>query len=158
MRSDDEGVPVGVDHEGPSSTRALRLILTYRGGDVVVDDVVFVQKRLPPSDDLPEGRPEGELSGFWYELRDSAGEVLYRQIVGNPIIDAWIEPSNEPDAEAAGWRRIAAVPDSKTFSLLVPAVAGGDHVLLFSSPLEDISEAQPATARWRIDLPASERE
>lgn len=149
---------MAVGDEGSSGTRALRLVLTYRGGDVVLDDVVFVRKRLPPSDDLPEGGPEGELSGFWYELRDSAGEVLYRQIVGNPIIDAWIEPSNGPDAEAAGWRRIAAVPDSKTFSLLVPAVAGADHLLLFSSPLEDTSAAQPAAERWRIGLPASNRE
>jgi hypothetical protein len=141
-----------------ASTRALRLILTYRGGDVSLEDVVFVAKRLPPSDELPEGGQEGELSGFWYELRDRAGEVLYRQIIGSPIIDAWVEPAEESRSEGSVWRRIAAVPDAKTFALLVPDLSNGDSVVLFSSPLDDTGVARPAAPLWRIQLPVRERE
>lgn len=132
-------------------------MLTYRGGEVSLDDVMFIVKRLPPSDDLPDVGPEGQLSGFWYELRDRAGEVLYRQIEGNPIIDGWIEPIESREPERSDFRRIAAVPDEKAFMLLIPDLADGDHVLLFSSPLDEPGIARPAEPLWRIDLPRDEK-
>ena len=136
-----------------TSTQALRLMLTYRDGTVVLDDVVPVVKRLPPSDPLPETSAERPLSGFWYELRDRNGEVLYRQIEPNPIINAWIEPVDRDGRDSAGIRRIAAVPRMKAFTLLVPDRADGDHVLLVSSPLDEPGIARPAEPRWRIPLP-----
>lgn len=129
-------------------------MLTYRDGAVVLDEVASVVKRLPPTDPLPESPAERPLSGFWYELRDRNGEVLYRQIEANPIINAWIEPVEGDGRDSAGLRRIAAVPRTKAFTLLVPARAEGDYVLLFSSPLDDKPGiARPAEPRWRIPLP-----
>lgn len=131
-------------------------MLTYRDGEVSLDDIAFVVKRLPPSDDLPDAGPEGQLSGFWFELRDQHGEVLYRQIEGNPIIDAWIEPIEAREPERSKFRRIAAVPNEKAFMLLIPDHVDGDHVLLFSSPLEEPGIARPAEPLWRIGLPRDE--
>lgn len=139
------------------TTEALRLVLTYRAGDVVLDEVMFVAKRLPPSDDLPEVGPEGALSGFWYELQDEAGEVLYRQIIGNPIISGWVVPSEEPE-EGPGLSRLEAIPETKTFALLIPYMPEGRHVVLFSTPLEAAGVALPAEPQWRVELPPPEHE
>ena len=139
----------------PTPAEALRLVLTYRQGDISLDEVVPVTKRLPPSQDLPEGGPEGELSGFWYELRARNKEVLYRQIMGNPILDTWVEPRQDRESERVGMRRMAAVPELKTFALLVPHSPECDHVVLFSSPLEEPGLGLPAEPRWSIELPSS---
>lgn len=132
---------------------ALRLVLTYRrdapaGEEVTLREVLRIQKRLMPPDELPRelDRP---LSGFWYELRDADEEVLYRRIIGNPIT-TWIYLPGEEDPTRL--MHYESLPDEKTFALLVPAFPEGTHVILFSSPLDPSSAALPAEPMWRIPL------
>jgi len=49
--------------------------------------------------------------------------------------------------------RDEAVPQQRVFTLLTPAASGGDSLVLFSSPLELNSQAEPATeiARFTVE-------
>lgn len=146
------------DEQIPAPSGALRLTLSYRDGKVTLDDIMFLAKQLPPSDDLPEGGPEGELSGFWYELQDREGRVLYREITSNPILDTWIEPVEEETRSDGAIRRLVAIPESKTFATLVPYHRGIEtELVMASSPLSANGQLGPATEQWRIALPVDER-
>ncbi len=140
------------EHQLPE--KALRLVLTYRrdapaGEEVTLREVLHIEKQLMPPDELPRelDRP---VSGFWYELHDADGKVLYRRIIGNPI-RTWIDLPGQEDPTRLVHSE--SLPDEKTFSLLVPAFPKGTHVILFSSPLDPLSAALPAEPRWRIQLP-----
>lgn len=145
------------EHQLPEET--IRLVLTYRrdalaGEEVTLREVVRIKKRLMPPDELPR-KPDRPLSGFWYELHDADGEVLYRRIIGNPI-RTWIDLPGEEDPTRLV--HFESLPDEKTFSLLVPAFPEGTHVILFSSPLDPLSAALPAEPMWRIPLPPQRKQ
>lgn len=140
---------------------ALRLVINYRAGDVMLEEVIPLDKLLPPSDDLPEGGPEGELSGFWFELRDRSGRTTYRQIESNPLVHACSDVIEDREGGGTELRRLAAVADDTTFTFLIPRPRGeGAHVVIFSSPLDAVAEGigVPAEPRWRIELPADQPE
>lgn len=146
------------DDQVPAASGALRLTLQYRDGKMTLEDSMFLAKRLPPSDPLPEGGPEGELSGFWYELQDREGRVLYREITSNPILDTWIEPVEGETRSNGAIRRLVAIPESKTFATLVPYHRGIEtDLVMISSPLSGDGHLGPATEQWRIALPIDER-
>lgn len=133
---------------------ALRLVLVYRrnpsaGNEITLQDVIRIKKRLMPSDRLPLelDRP---LSGFWYELRNAAGDVLYRRIIGNPIKNAIDLPGEMDPAKIVHYE---SIPEEKTFSLLVPAFEDGTQLILFSSPLDPSAGALQVEPKWRIQLP-----
>lgn len=128
---------------------ALRLVLIYRGGDVTLDQALRVRMRLPPSDDLPERRPEEPLSGFWYELQDDEGEIFYRQITAHPI-RSWAEIPDEEDPR--GLIPVEFLPEEAVFNLVVPDVPRARRVVLFSSPLDRPSVSAPAEPLWVIRI------
>ncbi|MCU7495158.1 MAG: hypothetical protein HF314_18530 [Ignavibacteria bacterium] len=138
---------------------ALRLVLLYRrnappGEEITLREVIRVKKTVMPSDRLPLelDRP---LSGFWYELRNAAGDVLYRRIIGNPIKNSIDLPAEkEPDHLV----HYESIPDEKTFSILVPAFAEGTQLILFSSPLEPSARTSSVEPKWRISLPPQKKE
>lgn len=137
---------------------ALRLVLTYRrhappGQEVTLDEIQRVEMRLSASDELPEHEPDEPLSGFWYELQSHHGEVLYRQIIGNPIRTSVYLPDEEDPTRLV---RLETLPEEKTFVLLVPAFPEAAEVVLHSSSLDEPSISAPAEPMWRIPLPRRE--
>lgn len=72
--------------------------------------------RLPSSDELPERESDAPLSGFWYEFQTEDGEVLYRQIISNPI-RTWVDIPDEEDPTRLV--RLEIVPEEKTFVLQI---------------------------------------
>ena len=60
-----------------------RVVLRFSEGAFELVGVSPVTAVLPPSDALPGAL--GELSGFWFELQSSDGEVRYRRVVGDPV-------------------------------------------------------------------------
>ena len=140
---------------------AWRLVINYRAGHVVLDDVIPLDKLLPPSDDLPAGGPEGELAGFWFELRDGSGRTTYRQIESNPLVHACSDVIADREGGGTELRRLAAVADDTTFTFLIPRPRGdGAHVVIFSSPPDAVAQgiSVPAEPRWRIQLPVDQPE
>jgi hypothetical protein len=139
-----------------NAVAANRVVIQFEGGNFTLLERLELRTILPPSDELPDsGR---ELSGFWYELRDSAGSLLYRRIIESPVTVRFEGPATgaggEPpeDAEGATAERIESIPERTVFSLLIPAASDGDQLVLFSSPLEEGQQFRAATEVARFDL------
>jgi len=87
-------------------------------------------------------------SGFWYELRNAEGQIIYRHIQQNPIRYA-VEVPSEPERPIA-WQ---SVKDPKgTFVLLIPDIDKADSLVLFSSPLEVQKSQQSVKELVRFDF------
>ena len=141
-----------------STGTALRLILTYRQGlpsgqEIALEEIERIDMLVEASDELPKAGSENLLSGFWYELQTADGEILYRKITANPI-RLWI---NLPDdEEPAHIVRHETLPEENIFTLLVPYYSEATTVILYSSPLNQFDNAEPAEPLWRIEIPILE--
>lgn len=133
-----------VDRSGPSE----RVVLEFARREIGILSRSTAGALLPPSDDLPEGKPR--VSGFWYELQSADGAVLYRRIITDPIRLVSERPEigsghSKPD-------RKESVPQERVFTLLIPRPVEGDQLVIFSSPLEIGAQAKPAHEVARIRL------
>src|SRR5207248_2014184 len=61
--------------------RALRLTFAYRGERIELLEVQRVAMFVPPGDSLEDREAR---SGFWLELRDGGGSLLFRQAMHHP--------------------------------------------------------------------------
>jgi hypothetical protein len=115
---------------------AERIDIAFERGSYAVVSRVPVTKVLPPSDDLPAG--PGPFSGFWFELRAADGSLRYRRVIGDPVLIVAEAPipvkGARPGSAAVTLDRHTAVPDTCTFTVLVPAPQAGDELLLFGPP------------------------
>lgn len=128
----------GLAQSGATSVQ--RLIVKFEGGTFSLQGQTLVTKRIPRSDLLPLS--PGPLSGFWYELQDDNGSVLYRRVIGNPMRAAFEGPDLENGNQPV---LIDTIADPMTFALLVPLLSSATQVVIFSSPLEPGAQAEPAT-------------
>lgn len=72
---------------------------------------------------------EGELTGFWYELRDAAGQPLWQLVGRNPF---------RGTVEMVGDEGSATAPDDQDAGVcvvVVPALPGGTTVAVMAPPL-----------------------
>jgi hypothetical protein len=117
---------------------AERITIAFERGSYAVVSRVAVTKVLAPTDDLPAG--PGPYSGFWFELRAADGSVRYRRVIADPVllVSEARGPGGTGPGDAAGaprgLDRAAAVPDTRSFVVLVPAARDGDQLLLFGPP------------------------
>ncbi len=129
----------------PSSpTRALRLTLEYEGRTVSVVSREHLAKVTPPSHALSGYERH---SGFWYELQDAKGQVLYRRIRDNPIrvdVEAY-DPEGGP-------RRYPVKRPRGIFVVLVPDLPKADALVLMSSPLDPRRKLESAQPLAKIPL------
>jgi hypothetical protein len=84
---------VQVDFEATEGPRALRLTLRYQGQQVELIDREELAMVVPPHEELPT---EGEVSGFWYELQDTAEATVYRRLGRNPMLTHVEIPTGDP--------------------------------------------------------------
>lgn len=124
----------------------LRLTFSYRGRSVQLtarDRVAMI----PPPGESTRIRPD--QSGFWIELRDARGRVLYQRVVQSPIrFDVEIF-----EDETGGTIRREPVTDpGGTFELLVPDLPLAQSLVLMSSPPEPERAAEAAQALARFQL------
>jgi hypothetical protein len=132
------------------SNRAIRLTFTYEGGEIRLVARQDVEKLVPPSDPIEEQRQD--QSGFWVEVQGEQGRPLYRRIMHNPIETSVEVLSDDPE------RPLANVPIDQprgTFFVTIPAVAGAESVVVFSSPIDPSDERaamRPASEIARFDL------
>jgi hypothetical protein len=126
--------------------RTLRLTFAYEGATVHLLSRMSVEMITPAASPTP--MRDGQ-TGFWYELRDRAGRILYQRAMQNPIqVDAEIFPEDQG-------RTISRVPIRQprgTFTLLVPDLVEGDTLVLYSSPLEPAKATAPASEIARFQL------
>ena len=129
-----------------AAQRSLRLTIEYRGSDLSVVDRRSVEMLAPVSDAI---RGYDGQSGFWYELRSSTGETVYRRVIHNPIRADVEEHTVEPTLMT---RRHAVAEPSGVFTVLVPDDPQAAKLVLFSSPADPAAVAQPAGQIAEFDL------
>ncbi|MCO6435577.1 MAG: hypothetical protein J5J06_00640 [Phycisphaerae bacterium] len=139
---------------GPQAVERLKIEFSSnipdKAGEFRLISRMDVQMVLPPSDELPATKGADLPSGFWYELQSADGSVKYRRIIHNPVFIVFEGPDLSKSDMVPD--RVESLPEQRVFSLLIPAPDSGDEVVLFSSPLEPDSHAQPASEVGRIPL------
>ena len=117
--------------------KAWRLICTFDGADVRVTSRRRIEMVVPPTDSL-EGY-EGRV-GFWIELRDRQGRVVYRRSMQSPF-----ERTAEVLVDSVTGL-LAHMPIDQvrgTFVVLVPDLDQGEYVALINGT------AQPGATQGR---------
>ncbi|MER6160376.1 peptidoglycan-binding protein, partial [Streptomyces sp. NPDC001868] len=145
------GSPPGPDPT-PAEPRAMRLTFSYdsadwdAGGPVVRfvsrEDLRMLAPRGADPDDLPQGR-----SGFWYEVRDAAGRVLYWRSRHLPIAVVREVPHPED-----GLSTVALDNPRGTFELVAPVLPEGASVVLLSSPPDPARLTEPASEIFSLPI------
>ncbi|HEV3401408.1 MAG TPA: hypothetical protein VG078_06260 [Acidimicrobiales bacterium] len=130
---------------------AVRLIFAYEGGDLRLVSRQRVDMVTPPTV-APAGPAAG--GGVWAELRDVRGQVLERRAVPEfprPNVEVF-GPAPAPSVSRAPVER-----PSGAFAVLLPEVAGADHVALLAAPepTGPATEAGEARELLRVDLAGS---
>jgi hypothetical protein len=119
-----------------------------QGGPVVRfvsrEDLDMTAPLAADPDDSPEGR-----AGFWYEVRDAVGRVLYRRGRHLPIAVLREVPGPEGDG---GLSALAVDASQGTFELLAPVLPEGATLVLFSSPPDPDRLEEPASEIFSLPL------
>jgi hypothetical protein len=125
--------------------RTLRLVFAYHNAEMELIDRRSVEMVAPPTDGLV-GRPE---TGFWYELRSSDEQVLYRRLAQNPMrvsAEVLTEDRERPIAR----ERLSEVRGE--FVLHVPDLLATRSLVFFASPQEPARLSEPAEEVGRVEL------
>jgi hypothetical protein len=108
----------------PPPTAAWRLTFEYDGDDVRVVSRERVEMLAPPDDE--ELLSQGD-AGYWVEVRDDDGAVLYRQVLHDPIrtdVEVFPEDPSQPI------ERVALEHPQGVFQVVVPDLAAGSEAVL----------------------------
>lgn len=118
--------------------QAVRITIAYRGPELRVASRQTVAMRTLPSHEL---QAPDRQSGFWFQVEDAGGRVLYRRVMQSPIRFDTETVSNDPQRPLM---RVAVDEPDGVFFLLVPLLREAQTVRVFSSPLEPHKDAEPA--------------
>lgn len=125
----------------------LRLVFSYKQEDFGNDPfaqliLVQVLDQLPPlAEDVV---PLGEHSGYWVELQDTAGNVLYREFLSD-LIEFRTETLDELSA-------VEAADPSGTFELVIPKLPRAVQLVLFGPTLAAAEHDGPSDVILTFDL------
>jgi len=128
----------------PKADYTLRVAVDYKGPVIRIAGSERVAMIAPPS---VTAAPQMGQSGFWFELRDAAGKLLFHRALHNPI-RADVEVFSS-DASRSIARVPVAAPEGR-FELLVPDVPGAQSLVLYGSPAEPAFA--PAKELLRVDV------
>lgn len=107
----------------PRRVRRLRLRYSNNNWETIAN-IILDRKTLRHSAELPFGT----LSGFWYELRDRSGKLLYRGKSANPF-----EPSLELFELDGSISRVPLQRKEVYVELLIPDLPEGERLFIFSN-------------------------
>lgn len=126
--------------------RSLRFTFRYEGEQIRLVDRREVDAVTPPSEDLERPKP-AERSGFWLELQDREGRVLYRRVIRHPV-----RANAEVATGDGGFTNEVSVAERGSFSLVVPNLSPAADLALFASPLDRPNVPEPASEIVRVPL------
>jgi hypothetical protein len=92
--------------------------------------------------------PRSGQSGYWVELRDAAGDLLYHRALSNPI-RADVEVYSD-DPRQTLTRIPMAAPEGQ-FEVLLPDLPDAHTFLFFGTP-DGASESAPSRELFRADV------
>jgi Putative peptidoglycan binding domain len=125
----------------------LRLVFSYKQEDFGNDPfaqliLVQVLDQLPPlAEDVV---PLGEHSGYWVELHDTAGNVLYREFLSD-LIAFRTETLDELSA-------VEGADPSGSFELIIPKLPRAVQLVLFGPSLAAAEHDGPSDVILKFDL------
>ncbi len=126
-------------HPWDTSTR---LNFEYHDRDIELVSWNRLKKISPPSDPMENYEDE---SGWWVILTDGRGNVVYRQVIHNPIrIDK--ELFSYGRKGGVSWEIPNAAEQNAEFSVLVPDIPTATHLSLYGSFEED----EVSVPSWEI--------
>jgi hypothetical protein len=133
--------------------RAIRLTFSYEGGRIELKSRKALITRTPPSASFTVHERE---SGFWFQVQDANGNLIYRKVMDDPIkFD--IETISDQDPE----RPFTRIPVSKPqgiFFILVPLFHEAQTIHIFSSPFEPERRNEPAKKIMTFGLLSADRD
>ncbi len=112
----------------PSQTHALRLTFAYRGNTARLIRAQRVAMKVPA---VVTPTPARHSSGFWFEIRNAKGALLYHRPVHDPIQTDIEVFSDRPEQSIT---RIPVAKPEGEFTLLVPDLAGAHSFHFFGPP------------------------
>jgi hypothetical protein len=128
----------------PRADHTLRVAIDYKGTVIRIAGSERVAMIAPPS---VTTAPRKGQSGFWFELRDAAGRLLFHRALHNPIRTDVEVFSSDPSRSIA---RVPVAEPEGRFELLVPDVPGAQSLVLYGSPAEPAFA--PAKELLRVDV------
>ena len=96
---------------------ALRITFAFDGPNLTLKSVERVAMRVPAVTTAP---PAGDRTGYWLEVRDAAGRLIYHRPVHDPLRR---EVESFGDGKGAPLRRHARAERQGEFELIVPDLA-----------------------------------
>ena|SRR5947207_10884926 len=144
--------------ETPSFSRSsIRLLFGYEGREVRLLRKQWLDMIAPPSDPIPKEREEREpRAGFWVDLLDAEGRVLYRKVFGESPI-AFAVSVYTGDKERPFQMQKLEDPTGE-FIVVVPDLPGAESAALYGSPPEEEGFATAAEEIARFGIKDSDEE
>ncbi len=140
----------------PSPSHTLRVTFAYRGSDIRVVDSRRVEMIAPP---VVTRAPEEGQTGYWVQLTDPAGRIVWHRPLASPIAaDAEVFSSDRrqsiarvplPRVEGRFSVLVPDAPDAADLSLHGPADAtrpGAPAGLLLRIPVDALRKFTPPAA------------
>jgi hypothetical protein len=119
----------------PKSSDTLRAMFAYRGQNVRFVGSQRVQMIAPPSVTPTPGKGQ---SGYWFEVRDAAGNLLFHRVLHSPIrVDVEVFADD-------GGQSITRIPIAKPegqFEALVPDLPGAESFVFYGPPAAELQSA-----------------
>lgn len=131
---------------------SFRLKFQYSGERITLAGSERVQVIAPPS---VTAQPErGKSSGFWFEVLDAKGNVLFYRLLRDPLRTAV-----EVFTADGSFRRITGPPNEGEFEVVVPDIPEAAAIVLFGSVPTSTKEREvgPARELGRFKLPGEPR-
>jgi hypothetical protein len=136
---------------GPEERRPLRLTFAYRGEKIELVEVQRVAMFVPPGDSLEDREAR---SGFWLELRDSHGSLVFRQAMHHVLANDYEVFPEDPAGEIV--RR--PVPErSGAFTIVIPELTEAESLVFMASPSAPETRSHAAAEVARFEMAAVRR-
>ncbi len=126
-------------------THSLRVTLFLKDGNLRVLQVVRVAMRAPAA---PPSPPAKEQSGFWFEVRDAQGNLLYHRPLPHPVTDS-IEVFDDP--KGGSIRRVPAKRAEVKFDLILPDLPQATEFTFYGAG-RDVDLRKPSTVLERRSM------
>lgn len=133
--------------QSPPATHALRLTFAYRGNEIRLIDSLRIETITPPVVTPP---PREGQSGYWFQVTDPSGTVVYHRPLHDPIVTHVEVFSRE------GQQTITRIPVARPegrFSVLIPDLPEAADFSLLGPP-NSLRPEEPA--RELVHLPVDE--
>ena len=136
------------------SRKTLRFTFRASGGEVRLVSLERLEMICPPM--IGQHPEPGRSGGFWMELRDGRGRVLFHRLLHAPLADS-VEV-HSPDGKI---QRVFGQPGDRTFEVLVPDDPDAKSIVMmgeYADPTKaSLAPEGGARELARFDIPKADQ-